>query len=83
VHFYVLYNAYVEWQKTVKSPIGPEPTHSNALGKLLTSVGFGAHETKTSTDRTLPDLKACQAALFAPKESERMRPVRRIEGSGK
>ena len=40
VPFYVLHHAYVEWQKTVKSPVAPEPTHAIALGKVLTSAGF-------------------------------------------
>ena len=68
LHFYVLYNAYVEWQKTVKSPVAPEPTHSSALGKVLTNAGFGTHRLKTSNDRILPDPEVCLKTLFAPQK---------------
>jgi len=57
--FYVLHNAYVEWQKTVKSRVAPEPTPSNVLGRVLTEAGFGSHRTEAGMKRILPDPAKC------------------------
>jgi hypothetical protein len=58
--FSVLHNAYVEWQKTVKSRVAPEPTPAVVLGKVLTNVGCRSRRTRirnvedASRFRTLP-----------------------------
>jgi hypothetical protein len=62
--FYVLRNAYVEWQKTVKTRVAPEPTESSALGKVLTQAGFGAKRTSSCMVRTLPDPTLCLDRLY-------------------
>jgi hypothetical protein len=42
IYYFALRNAYVEWQKTVKTKVAPEPTPVNRLGELLTDAGFGS-----------------------------------------
>jgi hypothetical protein len=61
--FYSLRNAYVEWQKTVKTRVGPEPTPDNRLGAALTAAGFGEHRSSACRFRTLPDPETCLRAL--------------------
>ena len=70
--FYVLHSAYVEWQKTVKSRVAPEPTPSNALGKVLTEAGFGSHRISAGMLRVLPDPAKCLRHLY----------IRDAEGEG-
>ena len=38
--FGALYNAYVEWQKTIKLPVAPEPTKSGNFGEMLGRAGI-------------------------------------------
>src|SRR5271166_4358219 len=63
--FYALLNAYVEWQKTVRTRIAPEPTQSSALGKVLTEAGFGSRRTASGMIRTLPDPTLCLERLYS------------------
>jgi hypothetical protein len=76
--FHVLLNAYIEWQKSVKTHIAPEPTPSNTLGKVLTGVGFGSHPTKSEMRRTLPEISFCLKRLFIPSplKKERKKDIR-------
>jgi len=69
--FYALLNAYVEWQKTVRTRIAPEPTQSSALGKVLTEAGFGSRRTASGMIRTLPDPTLCLERLYQPECSQK------------
>lgn len=62
--FHSLLNAYVEWQKTVKTRVAPEPTRANELGKVLTEAGFGTHRTSGSNMRVIPDPSTCLELLY-------------------
>ena len=76
--FSTLSNAYTEWQKTVKSPVRPEPTPIGSLGELLTRAGFGERRTATERLRVLPDPNECLEGLFKLPE-----PKRRGRGRGR
>jgi hypothetical protein len=67
-YFYVFSNAYTEWQKTVKSPVRPEPTHVGSLGEVLTDAGFGALRDNKSSIRILPDPDECLVKIYEPKK---------------
>jgi Family of unknown function (DUF5906) len=43
--------AYVEWQKTVKSPVSPVPTKAGNLGEILNKAGITVKRTGHSRDR--------------------------------
>jgi Family of unknown function (DUF5906) len=63
--FHVLLGAYVEWQKTVRTRVAPEPTQSNMLGKVLTEAGFGSRRVSAGMIRKLPDPAGCLAGLYS------------------
>ena len=67
-YFSVFSNAYTEWQKTVKSPVRPEPTHISSLGEVLTHAGFGTRRAAKSNFRILPDPEECLAKIYEPKK---------------
>ena len=69
-YFSVFSNAYTEWQKTVKSPIRPEPTHISSLGEVLTHAGFGTKRAAKSNFRILPDPDECLAKIYEPKKPD-------------
>ena len=54
----ILSVAYDEWQKTVKSPVGPKPTPGNKFGELLNDAGFDLRIDRQRW-RTLPDPNEC------------------------
>jgi hypothetical protein len=64
IAFSSLSNAYTEWQKTVKSPVRPDPTPIGALGEVMTQAGFVATRTNTERRRKLPDPHKCLVELF-------------------
>ena len=55
--------AYAEWQKTVKSPIGPIPTASNKFGELLNKAGLTLRIQGSTRWRELPDPEECLKLL--------------------
>ena len=61
--FHQLRDAYVEWQKTVKSPVAPKPTASGSLGEVLGRVGFEDGRTNSQRGRKLPSVDDCLARL--------------------
>ena len=61
--FATLNTAYVEWQKTVKSPVAPMPTKSGTLGEILTKAGLILRRTAANNLRELPPVEVCLEAL--------------------
>jgi hypothetical protein len=56
----VLAAAYVEWQKTVKTAVAPQPTQSHRLGGVLSECGFGQDRAGGgSRERVLPNCDTC------------------------
>ncbi len=56
--------AYVEWQKTVKSPVAAKPTPIGSLGEILGKCGFGRKRLKTGMRYALPDADHCAARIW-------------------
>ncbi len=56
--------AYIEWQRTVKSPVAPIPTRVGALGEVLTKAEFGVRRTSSNNVRVLPPTEECLRALW-------------------
>jgi hypothetical protein len=65
-YFRIFANAYTEWQKTVKSPVGAQPTPIGSLGEVLTNAGFGVHYDSKSAIRVMPDPDQCLAKIYKP-----------------
>lgn len=61
----IFYSAYTEWQKTVKSPIGPKPTPSNKFGEFLNKAGIDFRIQDSQRWRKLPDLNECLDKVIA------------------
>lgn len=59
--------AYVEWQKTVKSPVAPKPTPFGSLSQVLAEAGFPGRRTKADRFRILPSIETCLDGLWKPK----------------
>ena len=57
--FAQLNDAYVTWQKSVKSPRAPEPTPAGSLGELLGDCGFEEKSVRRSRGRILPSVDTC------------------------
>ena len=66
--FHRLHNAYVEWQKNVRTRLAPEPTPTAWFGRALTAAGFGAKRKTAGMTRILPDPAECLKLLW---ESEK------------
>jgi Family of unknown function (DUF5906) len=66
--FATLSAAYVEWQKTVKSPVAPRPTAISRLGQVLTAAGIEAKVSKDGNTRlrVLPAAADCLGKLWGP-----------------
>jgi hypothetical protein len=64
--FATLAAAYVEWQKTVKSPVAPRPTSINNLGRALTAAGIETDRTNAARLRVLPAAADCLGKLWGP-----------------
>jgi hypothetical protein len=62
--FAALCAAYVDWQRTVKSPVAPIPTKVGNLGEVLTQAGFGLRRTNRGAIPILPPLETCLEALL-------------------
>jgi len=66
--FGTLSAAYSEWQKTVKSRVGADPTKSGGLGELLGKAGIeDAPRTRKGNmkrSRVLPSTEVCHAKLM-------------------
>jgi len=60
----MLYDAYLNWQKTVKTRIAPDTTCSRHLGKLLTKLGFSSATLHSGRFRTLPSIESFDSILF-------------------
>jgi hypothetical protein len=58
--------AYAEWQKTVKSPVAPRPTHSTPLGMLLERLGFTLR-IHGPRRRSLPCPQECLKKIYEKK----------------
>lgn len=57
--------AYVEWQKTVRSPVAPRPTGTGRLGQVLTEAGIKAERAGGGDRlRVLPPAGACLGKLW-------------------
>ena len=56
--------AYVEWQKTVKSPVAATPTPAGSLGQVLSRAGFQERRTVTARFRKLPNPEKCLETLW-------------------
>ncbi len=54
-----LSNAYTDWQRTIKSPIGPKPTPIGKLGEVLGDAGFDSRHSKYGSKRKLPGKERC------------------------
>jgi hypothetical protein len=63
--FALLAAAYVEWQKTVKSPVAPKPTPISRLGAVLVKAGFSRTRTMDERRYTLPSPKKCAALVWS------------------
>jgi len=55
----LLRNAYVEWQKTVKSAVSPQTTNQNKFWELLTNCGLEMCRSHEGKKRELPDVALC------------------------
>lgn len=55
----IFYAAYLEWQKSVKSPSEAKPTAANKFGELLTNVGLTQRKSGNTRYRTLPAPEEC------------------------
>jgi hypothetical protein len=64
--FHVLSNAYTEWQKTVKSPVRPDPTPIGTLGEVLVKAGFTRTRINAERKCKLPNPDICLKRLYAP-----------------
>lgn len=62
--FAALSNAYVEWQKTVKTGRKAEPTPIGKLGELLGGCGFVEKRTARARLRVVPSVEDCRAHLW-------------------
>jgi hypothetical protein len=62
--FATLAAAYVEWQKTVKSPFAPKPTPSGSLGEALRKMGFEPKRTAQERRYILPNAAECEAMIW-------------------
>ncbi|MEC7839046.1 MAG: CHC2 zinc finger domain-containing protein [Chlamydiota bacterium] len=58
----VFFEAYKEWQKSVKSSIQPRPTASKQFGVLLNKVGFKLR-IEGQRRRTIPPIDTCKELL--------------------
>jgi Family of unknown function (DUF5906) len=58
--------AYVEWQKTVKSPAAPTPTKAGNLGEILNKAGIEMRRAGAKGDRMryLPNPQTCLERLW-------------------
>jgi hypothetical protein len=57
--------AYVEWQKTVKSPVAPIPTKAGNLGEVLTKAGIEMRRSGAKGRmRYLPNPQTCLEHLW-------------------
>ena len=54
----IFFTAYAEWQKNIKSPVGPKPTAANNFGALLNTAGLELR-IQVERRRTLPDPIEC------------------------
>jgi hypothetical protein len=63
--FATLLAAYVEWQKTVKSPFAPKPTPSGNLGEALRKMGFDRKRTNQERRYILPKAAECAAIIWS------------------
>jgi hypothetical protein len=62
-----MYQAYINWQKDVKSPQAPQPTPSNKFGEQLGKAGIQAHKgTGGARQRILPSTEECLKLLNDP-----------------
>jgi Family of unknown function (DUF5906) len=62
-----LWQAYVNWQPSVKSPIAAQPTPSNRFGEQLGKAGLQAHKgTDGARQRVLPTTEECLRLLNDP-----------------
>jgi hypothetical protein len=64
--FHQLRDAYVEWQKAVKSPVAPKPTPSGSLGEVLGRAGFESYRANNHRGWKLPSADDCLARLVDP-----------------
>jgi hypothetical protein len=62
--FATLAGAYVEWQKTVKSPIAPKPTIIGNLGEALGKMGLERKRTSEERRYILPNPRDCIALIW-------------------
>ena len=63
--FAKLAGAYVDWQKTVKSPVAPKPTPTGNLGEILGKCGFGRKRLNSGMRYALPDADHCASLIWA------------------
>ncbi|MFZ3182099.1 MAG: hypothetical protein WA156_18280 [Methylocystis silviterrae] len=62
--FAALAAAYVEWQKTIKSRVAPQPTPIGNLGEALKNAGFETKRTASERRNILPSPDAVIAAIW-------------------
>lgn len=60
-----LWNAYVEWQKTVRSPVGPKPTHNGSFGEVLGKAGLEARKSDGVRLRIVPSAEHALGAVWS------------------
>jgi hypothetical protein len=65
--FATLSNAYIEWQKTVRSPTAPVPTKIGNLGEVLNKAGITMRRTGSAGDRMryLPNAQTCLENIWS------------------
>jgi hypothetical protein len=59
--------AYVEWQRTVKSPVAAKPTPLASLSQVLGGAGFTGRRTNSDRFRSLPSTETCLENLWKPR----------------
>lgn len=60
-----LTDAYRDWQKSIKSPVAPQPTPTGSLGEIFGKCGFGRRRVTTGMRYTLPEVEQCAALIWA------------------
>jgi hypothetical protein len=60
-----LAEAYRDWQRSIKSPVAPQPTPTGSLGEIFGKCGFGRRRVTSGMRYTLPEADQCAARIWA------------------